>query len=121
MAEYTRQVQDGTDVAHGWPDWMNVPSKVFQVASMRVLAKEWKERGQKSFVAAVCPGLVQTEASRPFFDPEAFAKAPTPNQAAEPIVDLALREDHSTTGELYGQLIHAPTSKVIPWTNDERD
>ena len=122
LAEYSQQVQDGTDTTRGeWPDWINIPSKIFQVAAMRILATEWKQSSsinsnntvgnEEPFVVAVCPGLVQTEASRPFFDPVAFAEAPTPQEAAKPIIDLALSP--SPTPSFYGKLVQK--GKVIEW------
>lgn len=79
---------------------------------MHLMAKEWQ--GSSLFLAAVCPGLVQTEASRPFFDPESFANAPTPNQAAEPFVDLAVTANDSRKS-FYGQLVQAQKMQVIRW------
>jgi hypothetical protein len=60
-------------------------------------------------VAAVCPGLVDTEASRPWFDD--FSRARTPAQAAAYLLDYILAEqiDPGTYGELVRD------GKVLPW------
>jgi carbonyl reductase 1 len=60
-----------------------------------------------TLVAAVCPGLVDTRASRLWFDD--FSQAQTPTRAAGPILDLVLsqRVDPATYGELvrFGKLL----------------
>lgn len=46
----------------GWPVWLNVPSKVAQVAAVRALAAERRERdlATGTLIASVCPGMVDT-------------------------------------------------------------
>jgi len=39
MLAWRDAVLDGTAAAQGWPEWINIPSKVGQVAAMRVLAR----------------------------------------------------------------------------------
>ena len=53
--------------AEGWPEWINVPSKVGQVAAVRVLARERRaaDAPHGTLLAAICPGLIATDASRP--------------------------------------------------------
>lgn len=103
-------IHDGTAEAKGWPKWLNVPSKVAQVAAVRAVAAERRPRdlAEGTLVAAVCPGLVDTRASRPWF--EDFSRALTPAQAASPIVDLVLS---SLDPEQYGELVRF--GKVLPW------
>jgi len=95
-------IHSGTAEELGWPRWLNVPSKVAQVAAVRALAARRRERDAEegTLLAAVCPGLVDTPASRPWFGD--FSQARTPAQAAEPILDLVLsdRVDPATYGEL---------------------
>lgn len=107
---WQRAVLDGTAEAKGWPKWLNVPSKVAQVAAVRAVAAERRTRdlAEDTLVAAVCPGLVDTRASRPWFDD--FSRALTPAQAARPIVDLALTPPRP---EQYGELIRF--GEVLPW------
>lgn len=89
MDGYVEAVRNGAAKDEGWPDWINVPSKIGQVASVRVLARdneaEFRRRG--ILVNAACPGLVDTEASRPWFAD--MSKAATPDAAAKDIVWLA--------------------------------
>ena len=132
LDEYVVQVQAGEDeTAGGWPSWLNISSKILQVAAMRIFAQQWKQAAPEHqqvgstndentppfFVAAVCPGLVQTEASRPHFDPASFQQAPTPIEAAKPIVDMILTDDGNKNKEklYYGELVQAQKGIVIPW------
>ncbi len=104
-------VQDGDDVAEGWPEWINIPSKVGQVAAMRILARDQQEPAEQDgrLIAAVCPGLVDTEASRPWF--EDMSQALSPDEAAADVLALAFDPIRES---FYGQLIQH--SRVIPWT-----
>lgn len=103
MDDYTAAVRSGTASADGWPDWINVPSKIGQVASVRLLARrpeaEFRRRG--ILINAVCPGLVDTEASRPWFDD--MSSAVSPDEAAKDIVWLATLPQGSI--EPHGQLV----------------
>jgi carbonyl reductase 1 len=104
-------IHAGTAEELGWPRWLNVPSKVAQVAAVRAVAAQRGERDAEegTLVAAVCPGLVDTPASRPWFGD--FSQARTPARAAEAIVDLVLsdRVDPAT----YGELVRF--GKVLAW------
>lgn len=111
MDDYVTAVRDGTAKAAGWPDWINVPSKIGQVASVRVLARdreaEFRRRG--ILVNAACPGLVDTEASRPWFAD--MSSAATPDEAAKDLVWLATLP--AGTCEPYGALVRH--RKALPW------
>jgi carbonyl reductase 1 len=104
-------VHAGTAQDLGWPEWINVPSKVAQVAAVRAVARERKEADLRdgTLVAAVCPGLVDTPASRPWFAD--FSQARTPVQAAAVVLDFVLADpaDPATYGELVRD------GKVLPW------
>jgi carbonyl reductase 1 len=95
-------IHAGTAQDQGWPRWINVPSKVAQVAAVRAVAAQRRARdiADGTLVAAACPGLVDTRASRPWFDD--FSHAQTPTQAARAILDLVLSDaiDPATHGEL---------------------
>jgi carbonyl reductase 1 len=98
----------------GYGTWLNIPSKVAQVAAVRAFTRERRETdlAQGKLIAALCPGLIDTDASRPWF-PDMSA-AQTPTQAAVWPVQLAL--DPMTAGTLagfYGELVQF--GKVIPW------
>jgi carbonyl reductase 1 len=104
-------IHDGTAEEQGWPRWINVPSKVAQVAAVRAVAAQRRaaDLAAGTLVAAVCPGLVDTRASRPWFDD--YSRAQTAEQAARAVLDLILadRPDPAAYGELvqFGQ--------VLPW------
>ncbi|WP_433240835.1 SDR family NAD(P)-dependent oxidoreductase [Actinomadura nitritigenes] len=110
MLAWRDAVSAGTAAAEGWPDWINIPSKVGQVAAVRVLARERRERDEadSTLVAAVCPGLVDTAASRPWF--ENMAEAQTPEDAAAALLRLALGP---VRPETYGELVQF--GEVRPW------
>lgn len=111
VEDWRAAIHDGTAAAKGWPEWINFPSKVAQVAAVRAVAAERRTRdlADGTLVASVCPGLVDTRASRPWFDD--FSQAKSPADAVVPIVDLLLsdRVDPSQ----YGELIR--DGKVLPW------
>ncbi len=103
LDDYVAAVRAGTAQSAGWPDWINVPSKVGQVASVRVLAgdkaAEFRRRG--ILINAACPGLIDTEASRPWFDD--MSSAATPDEAAKDVIWLATLPTGTT--EPYGELV----------------
>jgi carbonyl reductase 1 len=67
------------------------------------------DASEGSVVAAVCPGLVDTDASRPWFDDMSMAQ--TPDQAAAALLALAL--GRATDPAFYGQLIRF--GRVVSW------
>ena len=104
-------VHAGTRRAAGLARWINVPSKVAQVAAVRAVARERRDTDLPTgtLVASVCPGLVDTRASRPWFDD--FSQARTPEQAARPIL-RPLLADHVDPAT-YGELVRF--GEVLPW------
>ena len=102
LADWVRAVHAGTAEEEGWPEWLNLPSKVGQVAAVRAVARERRERdlAEGTLIAAVCPGLVDTGASRPWFAD--MSRAQTPDAAAEALLDLVLSPgvDPAHYGEL---------------------
>lgn len=110
--EFAKATRAGTAREAGWPDWINVPSKIGQVASVRILARDRSEefRRRGILVNAACPGLVDTEASRPWFAD--MSKAATPDEAARDLVWLATLPAGSE--EPYGELVRH--RKPHPWT-----
>ncbi|GAA1108039.1 SDR family NAD(P)-dependent oxidoreductase [Kribbella jejuensis] len=111
VEEWRTAVHDGTAAAAGWPEWINLPSKVAQVAAVRAVAAERRttDLADGTLVASVCPGLVDTRASRPWF--EDFSQAKSPADAVVPIADLILA-DHVDPDQ-YGELIR--DGQVVPW------
>lgn len=104
-------VHAGTRHDLGWPEWINIPSKVAQVAAVRAVARRRRDTSLRDgiLVAAVCPGLVDTATSRPWFTD--FSRARTPAQAAASVLDFVLAEpaDPATCGELVRD------GHVLPW------
>ena len=90
---------------------MNIPSKIAQVAAVRTLARARRARDLDAgtLIAAVCPGMIDTPTSRPWFD---MSGAQTPLQAAEPLLELAL--DPSPDPAFYGELVRF--GEVLPWS-----
>jgi NAD(P)-dependent dehydrogenase (short-subunit alcohol dehydrogenase family) len=103
-------IHDGTAEEQRWPRWLNVPSKVAQVAAVRAVAAERRDRDLANdvLIAAVCPGLVDTPLSRPWFDD--FSRAQTPAQAAAAMLDLLTGPVDPAT---YGELVRF--GEVLPW------
>ncbi|HKH18801.1 MAG TPA: hypothetical protein VKA57_14835 [Solirubrobacteraceae bacterium] len=116
MRAWRDAVVAGSAAGEGWPEWINVPSKVGQVAAVRVLARERRSRDARdgTLIAAVCPGLVDTVASRPWF--EDMSEAQTPEQAAIALLRLAL--DPVEDPRFYGELIQF--GNVLPWRDAAR-
>jgi NAD(P)-dependent dehydrogenase (short-subunit alcohol dehydrogenase family) len=99
---------EATDEA--WPEFINIPSKVGQVAAVRVLARERRATDLQdgTLVAAICPGMIDTGASRPWFD---TSGAQTPAEAA--VAPLRLALDARVDPRLYGQLVRF--GEVVSW------
>ena len=110
MLAWADEVRAGTAAESGWPDWINVPSKVGQVAAVRALARLRSDDDARHgiLLAAVCPGLVDTAASRPWFSD--MRGAQTPDEAATPVVQLALGPRQPAH---YGELVQF--GLVRPW------
>jgi carbonyl reductase 1 len=111
MLAWRDAVAEGRAADEGWPEWINIPSKVGQVAAVRVLAGERRaaDATDGTLVAAICPGLVDTQASRPWF--EDMGGAQTPAEAA--VAPLRLALDRAADPSFYGELVQF--GKVIPW------
>ncbi|MFF7604245.1 SDR family NAD(P)-dependent oxidoreductase [Streptomyces parvulus] len=104
-------IHNGTAREAGWPLWLNVPSKVAQVAAVRAVAAERRahDLADGTLVAAVCPGMVDTATSRPWFSD--YSRAQSPARAAEAVLDLVFTEHVDPA--LYGELVRF--GKVLPW------
>ena len=111
VADWRQAVHDGREQQEGYGRWLNIPSKVAQVAAVRALARERREAdlAEGRLLMALCPGLIDTDASRPWFDD--MSAAQTPAQAASWPVQLALSADFDPA--FYGELVQF--GKVLPW------
>ncbi len=114
LLAYVEAVEQGRAVAEGWPNWINVPSKIGQVAAMRIFARDWARapRVPGVLINAACPGWMITDASRPYLTglPAGIvAKAP---EDAEPDVRWAVTLPDGATAP-YSELLQF--RKPIPW------
>ncbi|WP_437827131.1 SDR family NAD(P)-dependent oxidoreductase [Sorangium sp. So ce1153] len=111
MDEYVELVERGEAEAHHWPAWINIPSKIAQVASMKVVARQRQaEAAQRGLIiAALCPGLVDTDASRPWFDDMSSAQSPA--DAAKNVLWICTQPVESP--QVYGELVRH--RQIVPW------
>jgi len=95
----------------GFGEWLNIPSKVAQVAAVRAVARTRRDADLAAgrLVVALCPGLIDTAASRPWFAD--MSAAQTPEQAAAWPLELALSGDADAAR--YGELLQF--GRVVPW------
>jgi carbonyl reductase 1 len=113
VAGWRRAVHDGRAEDGGYGTWLNIPSKVAQVAAVRALARDRRaaDLAEGKLVMALCPGLIDTDASRPWFDD--MSRAQTPAEAARWPLDLALGGAFDPA--FYGQLVQF--GAVLPWAS----
>ena len=111
VADWRRAVHDREAEAEGFGAWLNIPSKVAQVAAVRALARQRRtaDLAENRLLMALCPGLIDTDASRPWF--EDMSRAQTPEQAASWPVELAL--SRTSNPAYYGELVQF--GKVLDW------
>jgi NAD(P)-dependent dehydrogenase (short-subunit alcohol dehydrogenase family) len=114
MCRWRDAVCDGSAMPAAWPAFVNIPSKVGQVAAVRCLARARRADDQRRgiFLGAVCPGMVDTAASRAWYD---MRSAQSPAQAAGPLLDLVLGP--APDARLYGELVRF--GQRLPWSSAE--
>jgi NAD(P)-dependent dehydrogenase (short-subunit alcohol dehydrogenase family) len=118
-------VREGRAGGEAWPGWINIPSKIGQVAAVRTLAQQRRtaDLARGIMFCAISPGLIDTGASRPYFAD--MSRAKSPEAAAEPLLDFALAD--RLDAKYYGELIHlgkdrgafgsnAGFGEILPWT-----
>lgn len=103
MDDYVALVESGRAEDEGWPSSINIASKVGQVASVRVAARIHRDEARERdiLINAACPGLVDTDASRPWFAD--MSQAQSPDEAAADVVWLATLPRGTTAP--YGELV----------------
>jgi carbonyl reductase 1 len=114
MDAYVQSVERGTAQAEGWPEWINIPSKIGQVAAMRIFARELAgdpTAPRDVLVDAVCPGWTVTDASRPYLEQMPNLEARTPDESAVDVLWLATLPPG--TRAPYGELVQY--RRVIPF------
>jgi NAD(P)-dependent dehydrogenase (short-subunit alcohol dehydrogenase family) len=114
MRDYAGAVRSGAAAGQGWPEWINIPSKIGQVAAVRIYARDQREQAMREgqLIVAVCPGLVDTRASRPWFTD--MSQAQSPGQAAIDVVRLGT---DPVNPQMYGELIQH--GRIRPWTGQD--
>lgn len=105
MDAYADAVQQGTAQDEGWPEWINIPSKIGQVAAMRIFARMLAADADAPadvLVNAVCPGWTITDASRPYLEQMPRLEARSADDAAVDVLWLATLPagTQSPSGEL---------------------
>jgi carbonyl reductase 1 len=112
LDQWVSLVEAGQDKQAGWPDSINVPSKIAQVAAIRLAARQHQQEARRRgvLINAACPGLVDTEASRPWFAD--MSTAQSPDDAAADVAWLATLPAGTT--EPYGELVQHRV--VLPFT-----
>ncbi|GLZ44829.1 carbonyl reductase [Actinomycetospora sp. NBRC 106375] len=110
VADWRAAVHAGRAVEEGFGTWLNIPSKVAQVAAVRAVASARRAEDLRAgrLVVALCPGLIDTAASRPWFAD--MSSAQTPDQAAAWPLDLVLGDE---VAPFYGELVQF--GRVLPW------
>ena len=118
-------VRQGRAGGEAWPGWINIPSKIGQVAAVRTLARQRRanDLARGIMVCAISPGLIDTGASRPYFTD--MSRAKSPEAAAEPLLEFVLADE--LDAKYYGELVHlgndsaglfgahAASGEVLPW------
>jgi NAD(P)-dependent dehydrogenase (short-subunit alcohol dehydrogenase family) len=105
-------VRTGRAPGQAWPAWINIPSKIGQVAAVRVLAGQRRvtDLSRGILIASISPGLIDTGASRPWLD---LTGAPQPDEVAAPVLDFVLGAQ--TDESLYGELVHVGREEPGPF------
>jgi NAD(P)-dependent dehydrogenase (short-subunit alcohol dehydrogenase family) len=105
-------VRSGRAPGQAWPAWINIPSKIGQVAAVRVLAGQRRvdDLRRGILIASISPGLIDTGASRAWLD---LTDAPQPDEVAGPLLDLAL--DPRPHQSFYGELVHVGRKESGPF------
>lgn len=106
------EVRNGRAAGRAWPAWINIPSKIGQVAAVRVLAGQRRAEDLRRgiLIASISPGLIDTGASRTWLD---VRGAPAPDEVAGPLIDLALAA--SPDERFYGELVHLGREEPGPF------
>jgi NAD(P)-dependent dehydrogenase (short-subunit alcohol dehydrogenase family) len=110
VAAWRDAVKDGSARGGDWPGFINIPSKIGQVAAVRALAgqRRQEDAARGILLAAVCPGMMNTPTSGLWWN---VSDAPSPAEAADHLVDLALEP---VDPRHYGQLLR--NGEVLPWS-----
>jgi NAD(P)-dependent dehydrogenase (short-subunit alcohol dehydrogenase family) len=107
MDAYVAAAEAGAAESEGWPAWVNIPSKVGQVAVTRAFARQYAgdpARPDGVLFNAACPGLTLTDATRDLMDTVFRGRpAQTPDEAARDLLWLITLP--AGTSAPYGELV----------------
>jgi NAD(P)-dependent dehydrogenase (short-subunit alcohol dehydrogenase family) len=122
VEEWRQAVRDGRADDEGFGTWLNIPSKVAQVAAVRAVAGERRasDLAHNRLVLALCPGLIDTDASRPWFDD---MSEPRPRHRLGVCSACALRDvDPAFYGELvqFGRSFLGVRFRCRTWLRPDR-
>jgi NAD(P)-dependent dehydrogenase (short-subunit alcohol dehydrogenase family) len=118
------EVRSRRAAGRAWPAWINIPSKIGQVAAVRALAGQRRDDDLRRgiLIAALSPGLINTGASRAWLH---VREAPGPEEVAGPLIELAFHP--SPDESFYGELVHVgrdepgpfgsvvQSGSIVPW------
>ena len=109
VAAWRDAVKDSSARAGAWPGFVNIPSKIGQVAAVRTLARQRRhdDTARGILLASACPGMMNTPTSAMWWD---VSGAPSPADAAPALLDLALQP---VKPGHYGELVR--NGHVLPW------
>lgn len=115
MDDYVAAAEAGRLAAEGWPAWINIPSKVGQVAVTRAFAKAYRQSSDARdgvLINAVCPGLTLTDATVGLMDNVFKGRAAqTPEEAASHLLWLLTLP--AQTKEPFGELVQQ--RRILPF------
>ncbi len=114
MDDYVEAVESDQAGDQGWPEWINLPSKVAQVATVRAFVRRYDSAADRPagvLINAVCPGWTDTDAARPYLADMPDITPQTPDEAAVDLVWLATRP--AGTSEPHGELVQH--RQVVPF------
>jgi hypothetical protein len=111
VEDWRAAVRAGRAEAEGFGPSLNVLSKASQVAAVRAYARPRQEQDARdgTLVVSLCPGLIDTDASRPWF--EDMSTAQTTAEAAAWPVELVLGSPD--VAAWHGELVQF--GRVLPW------
>ena len=111
VEEWRAAVHAGRADEEGFGSWLNIASKVAQVAAVRAYAHARRDHDlqEGTLVVSLCPGLIDTDASRPWF--EDMSEAQSTTEAAAWPVELVVGE--AGVAAMHGELVQF--GRVLPW------
>ena len=115
MDDYVAAAEQGRLEEEGWPRWINIPSKIGQVAVTRAFARAFAANPARTpgvLINAVCPGVTLTDATAAMIDTVFKGRAvQTPDEAAAHVAWLLTLPPGTTAP--YGELVQQ--RRILPY------